>query len=243
MMKFDFYAVVFFFSFGLFFTLLEILRPARPINYRSVIKNDLIALALYELLFFPGAVYASNRLVRPHDFFFRQLLDLPLSFRLILYYVIADFGTYWFHRLMHSRHLWRIHKWHHSPTYMYWLAGIRATLPQQILFNLPFIFCLPLLRHAPSWLFLLVLAENFFRNDWMHMNVSWRSNWLEWVFVTPRYHHIHHSADPRHYKANLGSLLTVWDRLFGTYVNPDEVEEISFGTGDVDSPVRLALGV
>jgi sterol desaturase/sphingolipid hydroxylase (fatty acid hydroxylase superfamily) len=77
----------------------------------------------------------------------------------------------------------------------------------------------------------------------MHMNVTWRSNWLEWVFVTPRYHHIHHSDDPGHYTANLGSLLTIWDRMFGTYVNPEEVEKLSFGIGELNSPVRLALGI
>jgi sterol desaturase/sphingolipid hydroxylase (fatty acid hydroxylase superfamily) len=242
-MKFEPYAVFFFFGFGLLFTALEFMRPARPINYRAVIKNDLIALALYQLLFVPVALYVSNRAVKPPDFLFKGFLELPLPIRVILYYFIADFGTYWFHRLMHGRYLWRIHKWHHSPTYMYWLAGIRATIPQQVLFNLPFIICLPLLRGAPSWVFLAVLAENFFRNDFMHMNVSWRSNWLEWVFVTPRYHHIHHSDDPAHYVANLGSLLTIWDRLFGTYVNPDEVEEISFGTGELDSPFRVAIGI
>jgi len=242
-MKLDPYAVFFFFSFGLLFTVLEITRPARPLKYWAVIKSDLIALALYELLFFPASLYVSNGLVKPHYFFLKELLELPLPVRVILYYVLADFGTHWFHRLMHSRYFWRVHKWHHSPTYIYWLAGIRATFPQQVLFNLPFALCWPLLRQAPSWLFLAVLAENFLRNDWMHMNVTWRSNWLEWLLVTPRYHHIHHSDDPRHYKANLGSLLTIWDRMFGTYVNPEEVGELSFGIGEIVSPVRLALGV
>jgi sterol desaturase/sphingolipid hydroxylase (fatty acid hydroxylase superfamily) len=242
-MKFDPYAVFFFCVFGLLFTTLEVFYPARPISYRAVIKSDLIAVALYELLFFPGSLYLSNWLVRPHYFFLKNLLELPLLVRVILYYILADFGTYWFHRLMHTRYVWRVHRWHHSPNYIYWLAGIRASLPQQALFNLPFAFCLPLLGHAPSWLYLGILAENFLRNDWMHMNVTWRSNWLEWLLVTPRYHHIHHSNDPRHYKANLGSLLTIWDRLFGTYVNPDEVKEISFGIDEVNSAVRFALGV
>lgn len=171
-------------------------------------------------------------------------MDLPLIGKVCLFYLLSDFGSYWMHRLMHTRYVWRIHKWHHSPTYMYWLAGIRATFPQQVLFNIPVAIVWPLLNLAPSWLYLAVLAETFLRNDWTHMNVTWRSNWLEWVFITPRYHYIHHSDNPRHYNANLGSLLTIWDRLFGTYVNPEEInKEISLGTGERDSPIRLALGI
>ena len=78
----------------------------------------------------------------------------------------------------------------------------------------------------------------------MHLNVSWRLRWLEWIFVTPRYHHIHHSDNPAHHTANLGAVLTIWDRLFGTYVDPDEVtHDISFGLKEPVAPARLILGV
>ncbi|MFQ5682429.1 MAG: sterol desaturase family protein [Candidatus Binatia bacterium] len=238
----EFFPLYAFLSCAALFTATEMIRPARWISYRAVIKDDLIALALYELLFFPASIAVTQMLIRPHHLP-KAIMELPFLIRLGLFYVVADFGTYWLHRLMHTKFVWRIHKWHHSPTYMYWLAGIRATLPQQILFNLPFALCWPFLKLAPSWALLFVLFENFFRNDWMHMNVTWRSNWLEWVLVTPRYHHIHHSDDPSHYKANLGSLLTIWDRMFGTYVNPEEVKkEVTFGMGEQVSPIRLILG-
>jgi sterol desaturase/sphingolipid hydroxylase (fatty acid hydroxylase superfamily) len=44
--------------------------------------------------------------------------------------------------------------------------------------------------------------------------------------------------------ANLATLFTVWDRLFGTYVDPDSVKgELSFGIGEEVPPLRLVLGV
>lgn len=55
--------VYFFFGFGLLFTVLEQLRPARRIDYRAVLAKDLGALVLYQLLFAPGALYLSSRLV------------------------------------------------------------------------------------------------------------------------------------------------------------------------------------
>jgi len=127
---------------------------------------------------------------------------------------------------------------------MYWFAGVRATFPHCVLFNLPFILALPILHGAPSFIFGLILVEHIFRNDWMHMNVTWRSDWLEWIVVTPRYHHIHHSAVGEHHVANLGSLLTIWDRIFGTYVNPRTAKlPLSFGTGEKDPPWRVIVGI
>ena len=92
---------------------------------------------------------------------------------------------------------------------------------------------------------LAIGAFNAFQNDWQHVNVTWRSNWLEWFVVTPRYYHIHHSNNPAHYTANLAALFTLWDRLFGTYVDPDSVraESLSFGLGEQVPFPRLFLGV
>lgn len=164
--------------------------------------------------------------------------QLPLWSRIGLYVVLADCGHYWLHRLMHTQTLWSLHRWHHAPTHMNWLAGNRESLPDRLLVSLPYIGLSPLLADAPGrvWVALLLLAV--LRNDWMHLNTAWGWRWLEQVFVTPRYHHIHHSADPQHHNKNIGIFFTVWDRLFGTYVQPEStVGHIRFG---IDQQVPLA---
>jgi hypothetical protein len=40
---------------------------------------------------------------------------------------------------------------------------------------------------------------------------------LRWLVVTPSVHVIHHSARREETDSNYGVILTVWDRLFGTY--------------------------
>lgn len=238
------YSVVFFVASGTVFTVAELARPARAIPYRDVIVGDLVALGIYGLVIFPAALYVSG-LVAPDRsaFLLRSLLDLPLTIRVATYMVFIDFAMYWLHRLLHSPQLWRIHRWHHSPRQMYWLAGIRGTFPQEVLYTLPSAFALPLLHHAPPWVFLAIFATGFVSNDWMHMNVTWRSRWLEWIVVTPRYHHVHHANNPAVYTMNLGTMLTIWDRMFGTYVDPETVGEITFGIDGHDSVARLALGL
>jgi sterol desaturase/sphingolipid hydroxylase (fatty acid hydroxylase superfamily) len=127
---------------------------------------------------------------------------------------------------------------------MYWLAGYRASFLQLVLFGLPWGFALSVLGMAPWWIFLIVTISHILVNDWQHMNVTWRSNWLEWVFITPRLHHVHHSDNLTLSNANFGVIFSIWDRLFGTYVDPDEVKEpLSFGIGEKVPLVRLVLGV
>lgn len=236
------YPYLLFWGIGLLFFTAEWLYPARPICYRSVFWRDLLALGAYNLSFML-VVMGTDRIPVP-QYMPATLYHLPTICKLILFYVVEDFCLYWAHRFMHSRWAWPVHRWHHSPSYLYWLAGIRATIPHILLFNLTYVAALPLLHGAAPWAFQVIMVEHIVRNNWMHMNVSWKSNWLEWVFVTPRYHHIHHSKDPAHQGTNLGALFTLWDRLFGTYYNPDHVAKgLSFGLSDKVSPGRLVIGL
>jgi sterol desaturase/sphingolipid hydroxylase (fatty acid hydroxylase superfamily) len=226
-------------------TVAELIRPARKLRYRKVLLRDIVAVLVYQF----GVANAAAWVCQPgFDFALAHLsasvAALPLAPRVLAFYLVADFGSYWLHRLMHTRAMWRVHRWHHSPEQLWWLSGVRASIPQQILFTLPVIVVLPILAGAPDWIALAVLVEGVVRNDWMHMNVSWRSRWLELVLVTPRYHHIHHSTDAELHDANYGSLFSIWDRLFGTYVDPDAHVPTKFGTGEPRrDPVLLILGV
>jgi sterol desaturase/sphingolipid hydroxylase (fatty acid hydroxylase superfamily) len=227
---------------AVFFTTLEIIRPARAISYRSVIWSDLVAFGMYVSVVIPAASYLS-RFVPGHHPFPAFVSHWPIALRVALYFILADFGHYWIHRLHHTRYFWQMHKWHHSPTYMYWLGGVRATIPQQFMVNVPYVLAYPFLDLSPWWMGLAIAVTSAIQNDWMHMNVTWRSTWLEWVFVTPRYHHIHHSDNSQHYMVNMANLLTAWDRLFGTYFDPDTVDtKLSFGIGAEENPARLVLG-
>jgi sterol desaturase/sphingolipid hydroxylase (fatty acid hydroxylase superfamily) len=232
-----------FLGFGLLCTIAELVWPARKVHYGKALPLDLVAFALYQFVMFPAAVEVTDPIYGyihvPH-----VVTALWLPLRVAMFYLAADLGSYWMHRLMHTRYVWYFHRWHHASKQLYWFTGVRATIPQQILFNLPYIVALPVLAGAPTWVYLALMVEGVFRNHWMHMNVAWRSNWLELVFVTPRYHHIHHAADPTHHHGNYGSLFSLWDRLFGTYVNPDDKKLKKFGiAGKPVDPVRLMIGI
>jgi sterol desaturase/sphingolipid hydroxylase (fatty acid hydroxylase superfamily) len=241
-METGWYPYLIYWGIGLLFYSAEWLHPARHVPYRTVFLRDLLALGLYSISFLL-VVQVTDRIPVP-PYAPAVLVASPTLLKLLLFYVVEDFGLYWAHRAMHTQCLWRVHRWHHSPPYLYWLAGIRATIPHIFLFNATYIVALPLLRDASSWAFAFIMVEHIIRNNWMHMNVTWNSSRLEWLIVTPRYHSIHHSRDPLHHRSNLGALFTVWDRLFGTYYDPAKaIAPLAFGIEERVPPLRLVTGL
>jgi sterol desaturase/sphingolipid hydroxylase (fatty acid hydroxylase superfamily) len=127
---------------------------------------------------------------------------------------------------------------------MYWLAGVRDTIPQQIVANVPFTLLVPLLAGAPGSVFDGLMIAGVITNHWMHTNLSWPSHWLEWILVTPRSHQVHHSDDPTHHNGNYGVVFGIWDHLFGTYVPPETANVKEFGIGpDRPEMVQLMAGI
>jgi len=63
---------------------------------------------------------------------------------------------------------------------------------------------------------------------------------LWWTFVAPAMHRIHHRPDPADTDSNFGTLVTWWDRLFGTY-RPRAAMAEAFGLEPYRDEQRLGL--
>jgi sterol desaturase/sphingolipid hydroxylase (fatty acid hydroxylase superfamily) len=227
---------------GLLFFALEYWRPSRPLRYRQVLLQDVAAFAAYQI-FFVIAAQVTKHVPFP-SYSYLRWQALPFALKLVVFFLVLDGLAYWMHRLWHTPWVWPIHRWHHSPTELYWLAGIRASLPQVILAGFPYLLAFPLLKPVPALFFPLYSYLMVLTNNWMHMNVTWQSRRLEWVFVTPRYHRVHHLNETGQVGTNFGVLFTLWDRLFGTYVDPEQVESTGpYGIQESVHPVRMAVGV
>lgn len=147
--------------------------------------------------------------------------ELASPVKVLFVVLIVDFSIYWLHRFMHRWNFsWRMHRWHHSIEQMYWFAGFRASFLHILLYGIPqvvvpvFIFDL-----GPSETMVASVVANFVQ-IWTHTNLKVNIGPLKWLIVTPDYHRVHHRASDGPAK-NLGNLLTVWDRLFGTYEEPE----------------------
>jgi sterol desaturase/sphingolipid hydroxylase (fatty acid hydroxylase superfamily) len=227
---------------GLLFFAAEYRWPSRPLRYRQVFPWDVAAFTTYQI-YFGIASEVMNRLPVPSYAYWRWQA-LPFVFKLVVFFLVLDGLAYWMHRLWHTSWIWPIHRWHHSPRELYWLAGIRASLPQVVLAGVPYLLAFPLLKPVPALFFPIYSYMMVLTNNWMHMNVTWQSRKLEWFVVTPRYHRVHHLKQLGQAGANFGVLFTIWDRVFGTYVDPEEVNSAGeYGIQDQVHPIRMAIGV
>lgn len=225
------------------FTTLEYFFRLHAFNRREVIVSDLTTMFFYTILIFPIAQYISNH-IGVEGSFLSFLANTPLTLRVILFFIVADFLHYWIHRLMHHPLIWRVHRWHHSLDHMTWMGGFRATIFDATLVNLAFIFAWPILGNVSYGFIIFILMCNLFINDWMHLNVNFRLPYLEKIIVTPRYHHIHHSKNKIHYIKNLSAIFSIWDRLFETYIDPDKTEkQLTFGLDEKIKTSRLITGL
>ena len=172
-----------------------------------------------------------------------KVLSLPIWLRLILAYLIKDFVYYILHWYMHyNQYLWKTHQWHHSIQQLWWLSAQRTSFTSRFLFQIGFI-TYPLLSIPPEVMFYIGLFGAFHEN-WTHSNLKWRSwmGMLEWLFVTPRYHSLHHTDIGA---KNMGSYFTIFDRIFGTYVDPETLnpDEQKFGSVEDAITWQKVMGI
>jgi sterol desaturase/sphingolipid hydroxylase (fatty acid hydroxylase superfamily) len=156
-----------------------------------------------------------------------------------LWILIADFTSYWVHRLQHaSRFVWAFHSTHHSQEQLNFATTTRFHPIDHFISDVIKFFPPLVLGASPmSWLPLYLTTD--FMTMAQHSRIKWRFGVLSRILVTPRFHSFHHSADPRHYDKNFGGIFSVWDYMFGTALDAAE-QPSEFGLSDVKMPTLVS---
>jgi hypothetical protein len=66
----------------------------------------------------------------------------------------------------------------------------------------------------------------------VHTEHVGKLGWLEYILVTPSHHRVHHASNALYLDRNLGMLLIIWDRLFGTFqpeLTANDYQPIRYG--------------
>ena len=156
--------------------------------------------------------------------------SLPLWVQVVLLMVCADFVLYWSHRAYHEvPGLWNIHAVHHSVEYMDWLAGSRNHVIQTFTDRIFAIIPLYLIGADKAALDIYV-AFAAFQAVYVHANVDIPTGFLKYIFVTPKFHHWHHSSQKPAIDTNYSVHLVLFDVLFRTYHMPREHWPAHYGT-------------
>jgi len=166
-----------------------------------------------------------------------------LSFT-IFQFTIDDFSKYIVHRFMHKWPvLWALHKVHHSATVLtpmtvfrtHPLEGIifslRSALTQAIGISLFFyLFGNLVSLYTIVGVNVFVFVFNILGSNLRHSHIGIRYwKWLEYIFISPAQHQLHHSVAFEHHDKNFGAALAVWDWLFGSLHHSVEFETLHLG--------------
>jgi alkylglycerol monooxygenase len=147
----------------------------------------------------------------------------------VLTFITIDFIFYWYHRCSHRvRFLWAVHMNHHSSEEMNFSVSLRQAWFGPLT-KIPFFMFMPLLGFDP----IITAAAGIILTLWGVLgHTQWinRLGPLEYIFVTPSAHRVHHGSNEEYLDKNYGNFLIIWDRLFGTFA--DEKSKVVYGIVD-----------
>lgn len=214
-------------------------RPVEPVLDKAAVRTDILytlihRLGLFRLTFFftleplVEALFGWLRVMGVEtwsvDALWPGVTDLAwVSF--LIYLVLLDFVNYWVHRGQHQFNWWwSLHALHHSQRQMSMWTDNRNHLLDDMLRDVIFALLALLLGAAPEQ-FVAVVAFTQLSENFQHANLKvWFGSIGERLWVSPRFHRLHHSIGIGHESDgpqtlgghNFGVLLPWWDMLFHT---------------------------
>lgn len=150
------------------------------------------------------------------------LFDIqPNAVTWVLLFVFTDLMWYWYHRFGHEVNLfWSVHVVHHQSDDFNYTVSARITVFQSAA-RCMFWAVLPLFGFPPAMITTLLLIHGAYP-FFTHTQLIGKLGWIEYLFVTPSHHRVHHSSNPQYLDKNYGDVLIIWDKLFGTFVKEEE---------------------
>ncbi|UQU63858.1 sterol desaturase family protein [Couchioplanes caeruleus] len=143
-------------------------------------------------------------------------LDPGAWYTWVLLFFAVDILLYWYHRMAHRvRLMWAGHQVHHSSEYLNISVALRRKWAQwfEKIIWLP----LPLLG-VPPWMVFTMHSLHLLYGLFVHTEkIDKLPRPIEYFFVTPSHHRVHHGSDPEYLDKNYASTMIIWDRMFGTF--------------------------
>ena len=135
--------------------------------------------------------------------------------------ILLDLAIYAQHVLFHRVPLlWRLHRMHHTDNDLDVTSGFRFH-PLEILLSLGIKLVVIWLLGAPALAVLIFEVLLSSGALFTHANIRLPQpidGLLRLLIVTPDMHRVHHSVIEAETNSNFGFNLSVWDRLFSTYI-------------------------
>ena len=159
-------------------------------------------------------------------------------------FLLLDFLQYAMHRCQHAvPFLWRFHAMHHSDPDVDVTTSVRHH-PVEYLLATGFYWLAVLALDVPMAVVITHGFSVFAAAAVTHGNISlpeWLERLLRPVVITLDLHLVHHSIEFSREDWNYGAVLSIWDRLFGTYAQISRAQREGLGFGVRELPRQDCL--
>lgn len=205
-------------------------------DFLHMMVSNPVPVQLFTFLFY-GAIVAASGVITDAIGLGLWPAHWPLPAQALLALLVAELTNYWIHRGYHESRLWPLHAVHHCSPRMYFYLSVRKHPIQTVLTfggRLTVLWLLGVTEPALALYTIFVGANSYVQ----HANVRMTTGPMRYVFATPELHRIHHSKRIEEHNSNYGDSLSIWDRLFGTYTEPDPARELhaSMGLPEIEVP-------
>jgi sterol desaturase/sphingolipid hydroxylase (fatty acid hydroxylase superfamily) len=168
-----------------------------------------------------------------HHFGIAYLFDNPSNIwiKYIGVFLVLDLLDYCYHVLAHKvPTLWKFHLVHHTDLNIDVSSNLREHPGESVLRNMFSILWIIITGASLELVFIRQIFQTL-SNIIAHTSFTLpdkAAKILGWVFITPNLHHVHHHFKLPYTDKNYGDVLSIWDRLFGTYAELS-ADKITYG--------------
>jgi sterol desaturase/sphingolipid hydroxylase (fatty acid hydroxylase superfamily) len=228
----------------LLFWIIEGAIPLLPMHYRKnklqhagvnfgltvihLIIHTLLAIVIIKISDWSGA----------NGFGIINWLHAGVLATILLTILIVDFFGGWLvHIIEHKiKFFWRFHVIHHADNNVDVTTGLRHHPVESVVRGI-FFFMGIVASGAPMYAVMIYQTILVFFTAFEHANISlprWLDKAMSYIFISPNMHKVHHHWKQPYTDSNYGAILSIWDRLLGTYRHLDP-KDIRYGI-DKDYP-------
>lgn len=159
-------------------------------------------------------------------------IQSPILYWFLLF-IAEDFVYYVLHVVDHyTRFFWSAHVTHHSSEQFNLTVGFRSSVFQP-LYRFIYFIPLSLLGFKVADMAVMYSITQIYgilvHTSYVPKLRKMPLRLLEYVFVTPSQHRVHHASNTEYLDKNMGMCLSIWDRMFGTF--QEEIDDLPIKYG------------
>lgn len=196
-------------------------------NLSLTLINAILLAFVYTAILGGVASFAASKMIG-----LSHLSSLPPFVEWIILFFLFDLTLYFWHRSNHTfSFLWRFHRVHHADRDLDFSSASRfhfGELFLSILVKAVFIFITGASFSQILIFDLLVTIFALFNHSNIHFT-GILEKMIRVFIVTPDMHRVHHSQIQKETDSNYCTILSVWDRLFGSFRIQKEQYRITIG--------------